>query len=96
MEFTIDVTKLREQRRPLWMTELDITSYAEMVGGGGDIYSDRLVPDWPRHAGEELLGSEAEEAAKLDKSYSEEEHFRPKDARASLVEEAFRYVHQSE
>jgi len=44
---SIDITKLRMERRPLWMTPLGISSFAEMLGDGGDIYTDRLTPDFP-------------------------------------------------
>ncbi len=29
-------------------------SYADLMGGGGDIYSDRLHPEWERDAGIEV------------------------------------------
>ncbi len=48
-----DISKLREQRRPLWMTDFGIESFADMLGGGGDIYSDRLTLDWARNSGVE-------------------------------------------
>ncbi len=56
MEFNI--TELREKRRPLWMTELNEESYANLLGGGGDIYKDRLPVDWPRSSGEETVTEE--------------------------------------
>lgn len=56
MEFNI--TELREKGRPLWMTELDEESYANLLGGGGDIHTDRLPVDWPRFTGEETLTEE--------------------------------------
>lgn len=49
----IDISELRKQRRPLWMTELDFESSAEILGGGGDLFSDRLPTEWARGAGEE-------------------------------------------
>ncbi len=57
----LDVTELREKRRPLWMSPLGVVDYAEFVGGGGDIYSDRLPPAWERHSGEELTDEEEAE-----------------------------------
>jgi translation elongation factor EF-G len=66
----INISELRRQKRPLWMTELDEESVADMLGGGGDIHSDRLALDWARESGLEvedesarilLEGSAAEE-----------------------------------
>jgi hypothetical protein len=57
----LDITKLREQRRPLWMSSLEIDNYADMLGGGGDIWQDRLTLDWERHTGVELSDEEARE-----------------------------------
>lgn len=54
----IDITKLREERRPLWMSPLEIDDYADMLGNGGDIWTDRLVPAWERHYGSELTENE--------------------------------------
>jgi len=54
----LNINELREKRRPLWMTELDEESYANLLGGGGDIYKDRLPVDWPRSTGEETLTDE--------------------------------------
>jgi hypothetical protein len=54
-----NIAELRKQRRPLWMSDLDIDDYSEFVGGGGDIYTDRLPPAFPRNEGMEF--SEAEE-----------------------------------
>ncbi len=62
MEMTenkLNITELRRQRRPLWMSDLDIDNFADFLGGGGDVYTDRLPPAFPRHEGMEL--SEAEE-----------------------------------
>jgi len=41
MEFNIE--ELRKERRPLWMTSLGLESPADMLGGGGDIHTDRLA-----------------------------------------------------
>ncbi len=66
----INISELRRQKRPLWMTELDEESVADMLGGGGDIHLDRLTLDWARDGGAEvedesarilLEGSAAEE-----------------------------------
>lgn len=51
MELKID--ELRKAGRPLWMTDLGVESMADLVGGGGDIHSDRLAVDWGRELGEE-------------------------------------------
>ncbi len=50
----LDITALRQQGRPLWMSPLDIESYADMLGGGGDVYLDRLPPEWARSTGAEI------------------------------------------
>jgi len=52
MEFNIE--ELRKERRPLWMTNLGLESPADMLGGGGDIHSDRLAVDWNRSIGREF------------------------------------------
>jgi hypothetical protein len=54
MNIEINVTELRKQRRPLWMSNFMHDSYADLLGGGGDIYSDRLHPEWERDAGTEV------------------------------------------
>lgn len=51
MEIDIDV--LRKEGRPLWMTEFGHESYAELIGGGGDVNLDRLYPEWLREFGTE-------------------------------------------
>ena len=40
----LNITELRKQKRPLWMSDLGIDNYADILGGGGDIYTDRLPP----------------------------------------------------
>ncbi|MEN6437174.1 MAG: hypothetical protein ABFD97_01190 [Syntrophobacter sp.] len=55
----LNITELRRQKRPLWMSDLGMDNYADIIGGGGDIWTDRLPPAWPRHTGLEL--SEVEE-----------------------------------
>lgn len=62
----LNITELRRQKRPLWMSDLDVTDYAEFVGGGGDIWSDRLPPAWPREAGTELSEEEERELGPVD------------------------------
>jgi hypothetical protein len=52
--FEIDFGELRKQGRPLWMTPFDHDSYADLLGGGGDVYSDRLHPEWSRDFGKEI------------------------------------------
>ena len=36
------------------MSEFGEESYAELIGGGGDIYTDRLYPEWMGDFGEEV------------------------------------------
>ena len=57
----LNITELRLKKRPLWMSDLAIDDYADIVGGGGDIYKDRLPPAWPRHEGMELTDEEEKE-----------------------------------
>jgi hypothetical protein len=57
----LNITKLREERRPLWMSSLGIDNYADMIGGGGDLWQDRLSMEWARYTGEELTDEEANE-----------------------------------
>ena len=54
----LNITELRKQRRPLWMSDLAIEDYSDFVGGGGDIFTDRLPPAWPRNIGAELTEQE--------------------------------------
>ena len=77
------------------MTPLGITSFAEMIGAGGDIYSDRLTPDWPRFNGDELEGGEEARAATIGGDEWKLDGFPPKSELTSTVEEAFKYVHSS-
>jgi hypothetical protein len=58
METHINISELRKKGRPLWMTNFGHESYADMLGGGGDIYADRLHPDWLRDYGEEIRSEE--------------------------------------
>jgi hypothetical protein len=57
-ERELNITELRRQKRPLWMSDLDIENYADFLGGGGDIYTDRLPPAFARHEGMELTQEE--------------------------------------
>jgi len=57
----LNITELRKQKRPLWMSDLGIDNYADILGGGGDIYSDRLPPAFARHEGMELNEEEEKE-----------------------------------
>jgi hypothetical protein len=57
-EQELNITELRRQKRPLWMSFLDIENYADYLGGGGDIYTDRLPPAFARHEGMELTQEE--------------------------------------
>jgi hypothetical protein len=53
MEFNIE--ELRKQKRPLWMTSLGVETMADiLVGGGGDIRTDRLSIDSDRMTGKEI------------------------------------------
>lgn len=45
------ISELRNEGRPLWMTYLGEESFADLIGGGGDLYQDRLSPDWDRSEG---------------------------------------------
>ncbi len=56
--FELNISELRKQGRPLWMTHLGQESFADMLGGGGDINFDRLHPEWLRD-----FGSEVEESS---------------------------------
>jgi hypothetical protein len=62
----LNITELRLKKRPLWMSDLAIDDYSEFVGGGGDIYTDRLPPAWPRHEGMELTRDEEKELGPID------------------------------
>jgi hypothetical protein len=53
-DMEINISELRKQRRPLWMSELDEESSADILGGGGDLFSDRIPAEWTRERGEEI------------------------------------------
>lgn len=57
----LNITELRKQRRPLWLSDLDADDYSDFLGGGGDIYSDRLPPAWERSSGSEYSEEELRE-----------------------------------
>ncbi len=60
-EHELNITELRRQKRPLWMSDLGVDNFADILGGGGDLYTDRLPPAFPRHEGMELTQSEEQE-----------------------------------
>jgi hypothetical protein len=47
--------ELRQEGRPLWMTDLGVESTADLVSGGGDIHANRPAVDWGREVGEDLI-----------------------------------------
>ncbi len=50
-----NIEELRKAKRPLWMTDLGVETMAEiLVGGGGDIRTDRLSIDSDRMTGKRL------------------------------------------
>ena len=65
----LNIAELRKQRRPLWMTGFGMESFADMLGGGGDLRFDRLDVDWGRSGGvepeEEVSVPRGEETAGL-------------------------------
>lgn len=50
----INFEELRKTGRPLWMTHYGVESFADFLGGGGDIWTDRLYGEWERNYGEEV------------------------------------------
>lgn len=52
----LNISELRKHKRPLWMTPFNCESYGDMLGAGGDIWSDRLHPEWARDFANELEG----------------------------------------
>jgi len=77
-EHELNITELRRQRRPLWMSDLGIENYADIMGGGGDIWTDRIPPAWPRHTGLELSEMEEREVGPVNL-----EEFGPPEASAA-------------
>lgn len=57
----INLEELRKTGRPLWMTNYGVESYADFLGGGGDIWTDRLYGEWERDYGEEVTKTEKPE-----------------------------------
>jgi hypothetical protein len=57
----LNITELRRRKRPLWMSDLGIENYSDILGGGGDIFADRLPPAYPRFEGMELSEDEERE-----------------------------------
>lgn len=51
--FEINITQLRKEGRPLWMTEFGHEADGELLSAGGDIWLDRLHPEWERDFGRE-------------------------------------------
>ncbi len=92
----IDITNLREQRRPLWMSSLGIDHPADMIGGGGDVWTDRLTTEWPRYTGEEVLEDVAQGQEGVNAQAAEMKEFPRKSELTQTVEEAFRFVHSKE
>ena len=69
----LNITELRKQKRPLWMTEFDEECAADFLGGGGDYYSDRLHIDCNTGMGREI--HEREELKRLlEGDYVEEDY----------------------
>jgi hypothetical protein len=62
----LNITELRLKKRPLWMSDLGIEDYSDFIGGGGDIYTDRLPPAWARHEGMDLSADEEKELGPID------------------------------
>jgi hypothetical protein len=49
------IEELRKAKRPLWMTDLGVETMAEfLIGGGGDIRTDRLSIDSDCMTGKEV------------------------------------------
>jgi hypothetical protein len=49
----MNISELRKSGLPLWMTNFGHESLADLVGGGSDIWSDRVHPEWLRDYGYE-------------------------------------------
>ncbi|MGQ9483418.1 MAG: hypothetical protein ACUVSA_00170 [Desulfosoma sp.] len=56
---TLNIEDLRKACRPLWMTHWDVENVADFLGGGGDLWSDRLHAEWARDAGEDVTVAES-------------------------------------
>jgi hypothetical protein len=59
--YELNITELRKQKRPLWMSDLGIDNYADILGGYGDIFTDRLPHAFARHEGMDLSKEEERE-----------------------------------
>jgi hypothetical protein len=55
----VHITELRSQRRPLWMSHFGFENCAGLLGGGGDIWFDRVPPEWQGSSDEGLEGEES-------------------------------------
>ncbi|MCE5334783.1 MAG: hypothetical protein LLG06_09335 [Desulfobacteraceae bacterium] len=73
MEYNI--TELRKQGRPLWMTDFELESTADLLGGGGDIYTDRLPIDTYREIGMEMADEESPEELSVQSSAGQDRDF---------------------
>jgi HSP20 family protein len=51
----VNISEMRKRRRPLWMTHFGVESMADMLGGGGDLWTDRLSSEWAREYGQEFV-----------------------------------------
>ena len=52
---SVKIHELREQGRPLWMSNIGHENFADVYwGAGGDIFMDRGYPEWKRDFGEEM------------------------------------------
>jgi hypothetical protein len=70
----LNITELRRQKRPLWMTDFNEESFAQMLGGGGDVWTDRLPSGSPRITGAELTDDEEKELGPISlKKFKEPE-----------------------
>lgn len=89
MELTIhelNITELRRQKRPLWMSDLGIDDYSDIVGGGGDIWNDRLPPVWPRYEGMELSQDDERQLGPVHSQQFEQQFSEQKAEQASRAE----------
>ena len=72
----INISELRRQKRPLWMTEFDEESSADILGGGGDLFSDRVPAEWARDEGVEITQLTEEELTRalMEGKHPEEDY----------------------
>lgn len=71
----INISELRRQKRPLWMTDLGVESSADLLGGGGDLFMDRLPVDTYRGLGMELAEGELPDALVAEALAGREEDY---------------------